>query len=110
MPVSESFKEYVIELVGDVRPIRSKRMFGGLGIWTADGDLFFALISDDVLYFKVNDETRPFFEERNSAQFMTMQYYEVPGDVIEDPELLREWVERAVDVAASAPRKAKRRR
>ena len=37
-------------------------MFGGVGIY--DRDVFFALIADDTLYFKVDDSTRPEFVAR----------------------------------------------
>jgi DNA transformation protein len=37
-------------------------MFGGVGIYAAE--LFFALLDDDTLYFKVDDATRPQFESR----------------------------------------------
>jgi len=35
-------------------------MFGGVGIYA--GQLFFALIADDTLYFKVDDSNRSDFE------------------------------------------------
>lgn len=105
MPVSDSYKEYVLEVLSDLRPIRSKRMFGGIGIWTLDSDLFFALISDDTLYFKVDEQTRVDYTDRGMAQFMTMNYYEVPGDVLEDSDELHIWIEKAVDVAARKGRR-----
>ena len=38
--------------------IRSKSMFGGVGVYS--GERFFALIdNDDTLFFKVDDATRP---------------------------------------------------
>ena len=86
-------------------------MFGGVGIYAAE--LFFALLDDDTLYFKVDDGTRPQFEDRGMAPFRpygedgeVMGYYEVPADVLEDPEELRAWVEAALGVA----RRAKGRR
>jgi DNA transformation protein len=36
-------------------------MFGGVGIYS--GDLFFALIADDTVYFKADDSTRPWAEK-----------------------------------------------
>jgi DNA transformation protein len=39
-----------------------------------------------------------------------MQYYEVPAEVLEDPEALRPWVESAMDVARRAKRGRSRRR
>ena len=82
-------------------------MFGGVGLYS--GDLFFALMDDDTLYFKVDDITRPGFEERGMGPFRpgdedgeVMQYYEVPADVLEDAEALAPWVADAVGVAQRA--------
>ena len=89
-------------------------MFGGVGIYA--GDLFFALLDDDTLYFKVDDATRPQFENRGMAPFRpdgeggeVMQYYEVPADLLEDPEELGPWVEAAIAVARRANRRPRRR-
>ena len=79
-------------------------MFGGVGIYA--GALFFALVDDDTLYFKVDDTNRPDFEARGMRPFRpygddgeVMQYYEVPADLLEDPEALRPWVDKSVAVA-----------
>jgi DNA transformation protein len=79
-------------------------MFGGVGIYS--GDVFFALIADDTLYFKVDDSTRSDFEARGMGPFRpfggaggTMQYYQLPEDLLEDPEALRPWAEKAVAIA-----------
>ena len=87
-------------------------MFGGVGIY-AD-KLFFALIDDDTLYFKVDDSNRPDFERLGMKPFQPygeggeiMQYYQVPIDLLEDLEALRPWAEKAIAVAA---RKAKGKR
>jgi DNA transformation protein and related proteins len=90
-------------------------MFGGVGIYAAD--LFFALLDDDTLYFKVDDATRPGFEDCGMTAFRpygeegeVMQYYEVPADVLEDPEALGAWVEAAIAVARRAKGGRSRRR
>ena len=90
-------------------------MFGGVGIYAAE--LFFALLDDDTLYFKVDDSTRPRFEDRGMTPFRpygedgeVMQYYEVPADVLEDPEALGAWVEAAIAVARRAKGRSSRRR
>jgi DNA transformation protein and related proteins len=90
-------------------------MFGGVGIYAAE--LFFALLDDDTLYFKVDDTSRPQFKDRGMAPFRpygeegeVMQYYEVPADVLEDPEELRAWVEAAIAVARRAKGGRSRRR
>jgi DNA transformation protein and related proteins len=91
--------------------VRARSMFGGVGVYA--GDRFFALMDDDTLYFKVDDATRGRFEARGMGPVRpggeVMQYYEVPGDVLEDAELLAPWVEEAIAVAARARRGRSRR-
>ncbi len=107
MSVSDSYIEFALERLGSVGQCTSRRMFGGAGIYN-DG-LFFAIIENDTLRFKVNDTNRPDYEEAGMEPFKPykdkaeiMQYYEVPPDVLEDDELLAEWAEKALDVARSA--------
>ena len=104
MAVSESYRDFVLEQLGRVTPVTGKSMFGGVGLY-ADG-LFFALIAEDRLYFKVDDTTRPDFERLGMEPFRpfgedsAMGYYEVPADVVEDPVQLAPWMRKAIDVAA----------
>jgi DNA transformation protein and related proteins len=90
--------------------IRARPMFGGVGIYS--GDQFFALIADDTLYFKVDDSTRPDFVARGMGPFRpfgdlggTMQYYQLPEDLLEDPDALRPWAEKAVAIARAKPKR-----
>lgn len=85
-------------------------MFGGVGFY-ADG-LFFALADDDVLYFKVDESTKPYFEALGMPPFLPfgdparpMRYYQVPAEVLEAPDELGLWVDRAVEVARSRKRR-----
>lgn len=112
MSVSDSFRTFALDQLRRTVPdIRARSMFGGVGIYAAE--LFFGLMDDDVLYFKVDDSNRARFEARGMGPFRpfgesgeVMQYYEVPADVLEDVELLADWVEDSLVVA----RKARRRR
>lgn len=109
MAVSPEYRAWVLELLGRVGTVTGRSMFGGFGLYL-DG-LFFALVDDDTLYFKVDDATRPEFEAAGMQPFRpygderAMQYYELPPDVLEDPEQMRIWVERAVGVARRAKKK-----
>jgi DNA transformation protein len=111
MPVSSSFRTFVVDQLSRVVPqVRARSMFGGVGIY-AD-KLFFALIADDTLYFKVDDSNRPDFERQGMRPFQpygeggeVMQYYQVPADLLEDSDALLGWAEKAIAVAA---KKAKR--
>jgi DNA transformation protein len=113
MAVTPSYRAFVLDQLGRVAPAVSGRsMFGGVGIYT--GDLFFALIGNDTLYFKVDASNRPDFEAVGMGPFRpfgeggeVMQYYEIPPDVLDEPEALRAWVEKAIDVARRARRAKK---
>ena len=106
MAVSQTYREFVLEQLGRVSPVSGKAMFGGVGIY-AQG-LFFALIAEDRLYFKVGDATRPDFERRGMEPFRpfgensAMGYYEVPANAVEDSVRLAAWMNKAIDVAAKA--------
>ena len=105
MSVSPSFRTFVLEQLSRLDPrIRARSMFGGVGIYS--GELFFALIDEDTVYLKVDDSTRGEFIARGMGPFQpggpggeTMQYYEVPPDVLEDAEALRSWMDKAIGVA-----------
>ena len=110
MAVSNGYRDFVIEqLEHAARDIRWKRMFGGIGIYA--GEDFFALIANDVLYFKVDDETRPAFVKRRLKPFRPygpdgkeIGYYEVPISTLEVVDALRSWVADAVAVSRRARR------
>jgi DNA transformation protein len=104
MPVSQEYLEYVLDQLTVFGPVQFRRMFGGAGLYL-DG-FFFGLISDDVLYLKVDDTNKPDYVEAGSGPFKPfgknsyeMSYFEVPGDVLEDPDLLKEWAMKALLVA-----------
>jgi DNA transformation protein len=105
MSVSPGFETFALDQLGrGVTGLRSRRMFGGVGIYSHD--IFFALLSDDTLYLKVDDTTRGDFEARGMGPFRpfgedgeTMQYYQVPDDLLENPDDLAAWAARALEVA-----------
>ena len=114
MAVSENFLAYVLEQLAGLPRLRSKRMFGGIGLYS--DDRFFALLDDNVLYLKVDDSSRGDFTARSMSPFRpfpdrpdcAMGYYQVPADVLEDADLLVTWARKAIQVAAAAPRKRRK--
>lgn len=114
MAISAEFLNYVLEQLSALDGVTSRRMFGGAGLYS--GDVFFGLIASDVLYFKVGDGNRGDYEKRGMGQFrpfadrpqLSMNYYEVPADVLEDEEACGLWARRsvaaAIDYLSSAPR------
>lgn len=118
MAVTDSFVEFVLEQLDPIGPITPKRMFGGVGLYA--GDLFFALLADDVLYLKADDSTRGSFESAGGRPFRpypdrpggggSMRYFSVPAGVLEDTEALIGWAKQSVAVARSQGASAPRRR
>jgi DNA transformation protein len=115
MPVSTDYLAYVIEQLSQCVRVRTRRMFGGIGLYHEHW--FFALIDDDQLYFKVNDATRNDFMVRGSQPFcpiaddsktVTLGYYTVPAEVLEDIDELKPWALKAIAVAQSAPQRKPR--
>lgn len=117
MSVSADYLAYVVDQLTPFARITSRRMFGGVGLY-AD-EFFFALIADDCLYFKVDDSNRPDFTARGCEPFVpfpddprkvSMSYYQVPADILEDSDELSLWARKAQRAAAaSAAAKAAKR-
>lgn len=113
-PPSE-FVEHVVDQLRAFGAVRARRMFGGTGLYR--GDVMFGLIADGVFYLKADERNRPAFEEagtepfryrrRGRADAVVMSYWEVPGDVLEDAEVLAAW---AREAHAAALRGAKPKR
>ena len=104
MPVSKEYLEYVLDQLECIGPVVSKRMFGGIGLYS--DALFFGLIDDDILYFKVDDLTRPDYLKSKTKPFdpygdgnASMSYYSVPVEVLEDTDELKVWARGSVEAA-----------
>ena len=113
----QRFLDFLLDQLADLHEVRAQRMFGGFGLYSAD--LFFAIVYDDVAYFKVDDQNRGDYERAGMKPFrpyedrpMTMQYFEVPLAVLEDTDELCNWARRAAEAAArkALSKKARQRR
>ena len=56
MAVTEGFKDLVRDLLADFGPVTIRNMFGGAGIYA--GGVMFAILDDDVLYLKTDEDVR----------------------------------------------------
>ena len=108
MAADPAFVEYVIEQLDGAGNLTHKAMFGGYGIWES-GDMFALISSDSALYFKADDTTRPRYQDAGSEQFMTMPYWSVPADLLEDRGELHDWAEEAIAVGHATASKKKKR-
>lgn len=106
MAVSKEYQAYVVAQLAPLVPLKVKRMFGEVGLY-AD-DLFFAIVANDALYLKVDDQNRPDYEAAGMDPFnpmgTPMAYFQVPEEVVEEREDLRAWVERSLAAAERSRR------
>jgi len=111
MAVSRDYLDYVLEQLAALSQVRPRRMFGGVALYS--DDIFFAIITDDTTYLRVDEVSRADFVARGMASFrpypdrpeVSMTYFEVPADVLEDAGTFVEWSGRAVAAALAAARK-----
>lgn len=105
MSVSAEWRDYVLEQLSGLRGVSARSMFGGAGLY-AEGAIF-GLLDNDQAFFKVDDETRPLYQDRGARPWdpapgyykPSMGYFEVPADILDDREELVQWARRAVEVA-----------
>lgn len=112
MRVSSGFREFVLDQLAELPGLRDLAMFGGVGLYA--GDVFFGILAADVLYFKVDGSNRQDYELAGARPFrpyadraMTMAYYAVPVEIVEDATTLVRWAKRAVNAATAAKKSAR---
>jgi DNA transformation protein len=112
--VTPEFREFVLDQLAGVPQLRSKAMFGGVGLYS--GERFFGIVAADELFFKADDINRGTYEAAGSEPFrpvagrpVTMSYWRVPIEVLEDATELAAWAREAVRAAGAAAVRPKRR-
>jgi DNA transformation protein len=115
--VTPEFRDFVLDQLKRVPGLRSKVMFGGVGLYS--GERFFGIVAADELFFKADDINRGAYEAAGSEPFkpvldrpVSMSYWRVPLEVLEDPQELQSWARdaiRAAELKATKPRRKKKR-
>ncbi len=109
MPVTQEYREFIEDLVAPLGHVSTRRMFGGLGVFYRG--LMFALIVNDVLHFKVDEQNIAAFEDADMEPFSYMRqgkkrglnsYWTVPVDVIDNEDEFLDWARAAADAALRA--------
>ena len=104
----DALLEHCIELLAPLGRVRSRRMFGGHGLYI--DDLFVALIAFDRLYLKASASTRPDFEAAGCSRFeyerqgrtAALGYWTAPPEAMDSPDAMRPWGRRAIQAALAA--------
>src|SRR5277367_1601662 len=110
----DSFKEFVLDQLGALPELRARAMFGAHGLYA--GDNFFGILDEGRLFFKTDAASAADYTSRGMGAFtyeskgkvLTMAYHEVPPDVLENAPELTSWARRAIAIAASSKKPAKR--
>lgn len=110
MPAISDFVSNVIDLLAHWGGVSARRMFSGYGLYRQG--VMFALVIDDVLYFKVDARNRPDFESAGMGPFayerknrsapVAMSYWEAPPDLFDDADAMLAWARRAFEAALRA--------
>ncbi|MEQ1780655.1 MAG: TfoX/Sxy family protein [Hyphomonadaceae bacterium] len=114
MSLSPGFSDYVLELLAGFGRLEAKRMFGGAGLYR-DG-VMFAILDDDVVYFRVDDALETDLKAQGSVPWSypmkrdgavrEMGYWRMPETAADDPDEAVAIAKRAF--AAAIARKAVR--
>lgn len=106
MSVSAEFRAYIMDQLEGLDGLQIRSMFGGAGIYAQD--VMFALIADDMLYFKVDERnradyhiegSRPFSYERKGKRIALSSYLQVPERLFDDPDEMLAWAQKALGAA-----------
>lgn len=92
------FVEHLLDLLSSFGEVSARRMFGGYGIYR--DELMFGLVADDEFYLKVDEGTKPVFEEAGLEPFRfemkngkvgTMSYHRAPESALNSPMAMKKW-------------------
>ena len=105
MASESGFVDNVLDLLGAWGGVSARRMFGGYGFYRQG--VMFALVAEDVLYFKVDDQNRAEFKAAGMGPFtyegksrpVEMSYYEAPPELLDDGEAMTACARRAFAAA-----------
>lgn len=105
---SEGLLEHCLELLAPLGQPRSRRMFGGHGLYV--DDLFIALIAFERLYLKVDDASRAEFEAAGCEPFVyeakgkrvSLGYWSAPEDAMDSAPAMTPWARLAMHAALRA--------
>ena len=105
IPLSTDYRDFILDQFSQVEDIMPRRMFGGLGLFK-DRVIFGMLSSMDGFYLRVDNINQPDYEALSAEPFrpnqggeMTMAYFQVPVEILDDPERLAIWADKACDAA-----------
>jgi DNA transformation protein and related proteins len=121
MVSSDTFAEFLRELLAPLGRVTMRRMFGKTGVF-CDG-VMLGMVTDNTLYFRVDDHNRAAFKEAESFPPLSyekkgctidLSFWRAPERLFDEPDELVTWARAALAaerrVAARRERTAGRRK
>src|SRR6184192_1912047 len=106
MVASDSFAAFLREQLAPLGRVAMRRMFGKTGVF-CDG-VMFSMVTENTLYFRVDDQNRATFEEAASFPPLNYQkkgctidlsFWRAPERLFDEPDELQAWARAALAAA-----------
>jgi len=115
MVASDAFADFLREQLAPLGRLTMRRMFGKTGVFC--DAVMFAMVTENTLYFRVDDQNRAIFQE--AASFPPLNYekkgctidlsfWRVPERLFDEPDELVTWARAALAAARRAATKRER--
>lgn len=110
MRVKSDLASYVAEQLAFLGRVSSRSIFGGIGVFIDDRLL--AIVMGEVMYLHTDKLNLDDYLSRGMPQFkpypnafdLTTDHHQVPQEIVDDPQLLKEWGQRALAAAIESAR------
>ena len=115
MVASASFAEFLREQLAPLGRVTMRRMFGKTGVFC--DRLMFGMVTDNVLYFRVDDHNQAAFEEaaafpplsyKKKGSTIDLAFWRAPERLFDEPEELVTWAQSALAAARRVATKRER--
>ncbi len=104
----QAFANHLLDLLRELGPVRARAMFGGHGL-LLDG-VMFALLANEQMYLKVDEQSIELFNARQLSQFqfeargktVALSYCQAPAEAMESAEHALVWARLGLQAAMRA--------
>jgi DNA transformation protein and related proteins len=106
MVASDSFAEFLREELAPLGRVTLRRMFGKTGVFC--GGVMFGMVTDNMLYLRVDDHNREAFQEAASSPPLSYEkkgaaidlaFWRAPERLFDEPDELVTWARLAMAAA-----------
>ena len=115
MVASDSFAEFLREQLAPLGRVTLRRMFGKTGVFC--NGLMFGMVTDNMLYLRVDDQNRAVFKEAESFPPLSyakkgctidLSFWRAPERLFDEPDELVTWAQAALAAARRVAAKRER--